>query len=103
MPTIPKNKARPWNKNREPRIVQGGRKNPNNKFYTSKRWRDLREQKLNADPLCVECMRNGITRLANVVDHIVPINQGGEELAWDNIQSMCQSCHNKKSGRESRG
>jgi len=46
-------------------------------------------------PLCVEC--NGV---GQVVDHITPIRLGGEELSWDNLQTMCHRCHNIKSGKE---
>ena len=100
MPTINKKKSRPWH-SKEPRVVQGGRWTSNNRFYTSTRRRALRAKKIQADPLCEECLRQGRTTPATVVDHIEPINRGGEALAWDNLQSLCASCHNKKSGRES--
>jgi 5-methylcytosine-specific restriction protein A len=37
---------------------------------------------------------------ANVVDHIVPIRNGGEFLEWENLQSLCASCHNSKTMKE---
>ncbi|WP_295941636.1 HNH endonuclease signature motif containing protein [uncultured Alistipes sp.] len=52
-------------------------------------------------PLCEECQRRGITTLAQVVDHIVPINRGGAKLDMANLQSLCHPCHNRKSGLES--
>lgn len=47
------------------------------------------------NPLCVEC-----ESVAEVVDHIVSIRDGGDKLSWSNLQSMCHKCHNRKSGRE---
>ena len=37
---------------------------------------------------------------ARVVDHIKPINEGGARYDFTNLQGLCDSCHNKKSGRE---
>lgn len=56
-------------------------------------------------PLCVHCMETfkqnpkHIVRQARVVDHIVPINQGGEDEP-DNWQPLCTECHNTKSATE---
>ncbi len=97
MPTIKKTVRRPWIPERG---FQEGRLHPNTKFYQSKAWRDLRAVKLEQSPLCEECARHGITTLAQVVDHIVPINKGGARLDMDNLQSLCHPCHNRKSGQE---
>ncbi len=98
MPTLKKTVQRPWMPERG---TQEGRLHPNNKFYQSKAWRDLRAVKLDQFPLCEECQRKGITTLAQMVDHIVPINQGGAPLDMENLQSLCHPCHNRKSGIES--
>jgi 5-methylcytosine-specific restriction endonuclease McrA len=44
-----------------------------------------------------------VVRPARVVDHIRPVRRGG--AFWDihNLQTMCESCHNSKSGKESHG
>ena len=67
------------------------------------RWHRVRSQVLRAYPLCVECARSGITRLAEDVDHIVPL-RGRPDLAYDaaNLQGLCRGCHNRKTARESR-
>lgn len=59
------------------------------------------QPEIGAVPLCEECQRRGITTLAQVVDHIVPINRGGAKLDMANLQSLCHPCHNRKSGIES--
>ncbi|GAB0481680.1 hypothetical protein KML24007_04260 [Alistipes indistinctus] len=100
MPMIKKTTKRPWQPERG---VQEGRLHPNNKFYQSTAWRDLRALKLEQSPLCEECQRKGITTLAQMVDHVVPINQGGAKLDMENLQSLCNPCHNRKSGQEAHG
>lgn len=97
MPTIPKPSRRAY---LPPRETQGRRLHANSAFYQSSRWRRLRQVKLNADPLCEECRRRGLVTEATVVDHIVPINEGGAALDLRNLQSLCDACHNRKSGRE---
>lgn len=77
MPTLKKTVQRPWQPKRG---VQEGRLYPNTKFYQSTAWRKLRNLKLEQCSLCKECQRRGITTLAQVVDHIVPINRDGAKL-----------------------
>ena len=36
-----------------------------------------------------------------MVDHIKPISIGGDRLHQSNLQTLCNSCHNKKSAKES--
>lgn len=97
MPTIPKPSRRAY---LPPRETQGRRLHANSAFYQSSRWRRLRQIKLNADPICEECRSRGLVTEATVVDHIVPINEGGAALDLRNLQSLCDACHNRKSGRE---
>jgi 5-methylcytosine-specific restriction endonuclease McrA len=35
-----------------------------------------------------------------MTDHIVPINLGGDPWAWDNLQALCNSHHNRKSAKD---
>jgi 5-methylcytosine-specific restriction protein A len=37
---------------------------------------------------------------AKEVDHIKPISEGGEAFDIGNLQSLCVSCHAKKSAKE---
>lgn len=99
MPTIKKSVRRPWQQVKEP---FGGRKNPNRKFYESSAWRKLRAKFIAANPLCAECLKRGVVTPARVVDHILPINMGGAALSEDNLQALCDRCHNIKSARDKR-
>lgn len=61
-------------------------------------WEKYRLQFLKANPLCVECLKQGFYVPAKVVDHIIPINGGDDVLFWPawNHQGMCQAHHNQK-------
>lgn len=75
-----------------------------NKLYNNRRYRRLRSLFLQSNPLCIECKKNNKVVAAEVLDHIIP-HRGNVELFWDenNWQSLCKTCHNAKSGRESKG
>ncbi|HEH4047605.1 TPA: HNH endonuclease, partial [Campylobacter jejuni] len=38
-----------------------------------------------------------------IVDHIIPIKQGGKKLSEENLQSLCLACHNEKTKNELKG
>ncbi len=97
MPTIKRTVHRPWQVQRKP---QEGRQHSNTKFYLSPQWRKLRAMKLELQPLCEECLRNDKHTTAKVADHITPINRGGAPLDIENLQSLCNRCHNIKSAQE---
>lgn len=70
------------------------------KFYHSSRWRKLRLQVLTANPLCINCLNQKKTTLATVCDHIKPVRLGGETWNIENLQGLCEACHNTKSAKE---
>ena len=59
----------------------------------------IREAHLRAHPLCVLCMDAGRVRVADEVDHILPLSMGGTDTA-DNRQSLCIECHKAKTRAE---
>lgn len=67
------------------------------------RWRKARNIYLKEHPLCAYCMKEGKYTKATVVDHIIP-HRGDKKLFWDesNWQSLCKSCHDKKTMTEDR-
>jgi 5-methylcytosine-specific restriction protein A len=79
------------------------REKDNSDFYNSWPWRMFAKRYKEKNPLCVECDKIELVVPVYVVDHIIPINAGGERLSDDNVQSLCESCHNRKSANESRG
>ena len=69
-------------------------------FYHSSEWRHKRENFLVEHPFCEECRKYGRLTKAVVVDHIIPLRQGGEPFDDGNLQSLCSSCHSSKSIKE---
>ena len=55
------------------------------------------------EPLCRECSRLGKLTPAAEVDHIVRISDGGARLDDANLQSLCKSCHSRKTLAENKG
>lgn len=71
-------------------------------LLNSKRWRELRAWKLNAQPLCELCEAEGYVRSAVDVHHKTPVESARtpsemERLCFDpaNLQSLCIPCHAK--------
>jgi 5-methylcytosine-specific restriction enzyme A len=104
MPSIPKSGSpRPWITPRKP--FEG---RVQSKFYYTAIWRRRRLAYLMENPLCVACFKKGTTTPAVDIDHIIPINplnawdfdgvKYGHPLDGNNLQSLCKSCHAKKTG-----
>lgn len=62
--------------------------------YNTARWKALREQQLQDEPLCRYCEEQGRVQSANTADHIEPVAER-PDLAFDqdNLQSLCGTCH----------
>lgn len=65
--------------------------------YTTARWQRLRKAKLSEAPLCQTCERRGRKVVAEHVDHVVAIKQGGDAFpAMDGLRALCAPCHSIK-------
>lgn len=62
-------------------------------------WQRLRQMVLAAEPLCRACLASGAITPATQVDHIRPLSAGGENT-FDNLQSLCHSCHSRKTAAD---
>lgn len=73
-------------------------------FYWSPAWKALRAARLALDRrLCRSCERNGATAEATEVDHVLPRAARPDlELALNNLESLCKSCHSRKTMGEQR-
>ena len=69
-------------------------------FYNSSRWRKLSKAYRRRHPLCVNCKENGKTTEAKHTDHKVSTEEGGALYDWNNLQSLCVSCHSRKTSEE---
>lgn len=66
-------------------------------------WDKTRKRILGRDKyLCQPCLRASMITPASQVDHIKPKAQGGTDDE-DNLQSICKSCHDLKTIKESGG
>ena len=71
-------------------------------LLNSKRWKQLREWKLQQNPLCELCEAEGFVRSAIDVHHKTPVESAStpqemEQLCFtpSNLQALCISCHSK--------
>lgn len=66
-------------------------------FYNSTAWRKCRHafRALPENLLCAVCQEPG-----SICDHVIPIDAGGAKLDFDNLMTLCDGCHNRKSGME---
>lgn len=97
MPKLSKGpKRRPWAPPKEPQQ----RRLETEFDYNSPRWRADRRLHLQEEPLCRICVSKGLTVEATVSDHVNPVRTGGDPWDRKNRQSLCKTCHDRKSGRE---
>ena len=71
------------------------------KFYQSKEWQLLRNQKwVASEGLCEMCRAKGIIREAKEIHHIEPITENwNKRLDYDNLIALCSDCHNAQHKR----
>lgn len=63
-----------------------------------RQWQEVRALALQRDRF--QCCELGCYQQATQVDHRVPMSEGGAQYDLDNLQSMCDSCHSRKTNRE---
>lgn len=68
-------------------------------LYNTAAWRKYSRWYRSIHPLCVN--HNVCGNLAYCVDHIVPVESGGDFWDESNHQPMCRRCHDKKRAEES--
>lgn len=79
-------------------------------FYNTSSWRNTRASFrlgtsiVNGNPIenifCIECAKEGKRILGSHCDHITAIKDGGDRHDHSNLQTLCESCHNRKSAQE---
>jgi 5-methylcytosine-specific restriction endonuclease McrA len=63
--------------------------------YSTAAWQRVRAVQLRREPLCALCLLLGIARPAEHVDHIVPLANAGAVFDFENLRSLCASCHSR--------
>ena len=71
-------------------------------WYSLPIWMDeLRPAQLLREPFCRECGRLGLRVYATDADHVTPHDGDWSRFTdADNLQSLCHSCHSRKTARE---
>ena len=77
-------------------------------FYASKLWEETRTAYLaHVHGLCERCLKDGAAVPAKIVHHKVyltprNINDPNITLCFDNLEALCQDCHNREHHRKER-
>ena len=73
------------------------------RWYSLPVWTDdLRPNQLLREPFCRACAQLGLRVWATDVDHVVPHDGDWSKfIDPDNLQSLCHSCHGRKTAAES--
>jgi 5-methylcytosine-specific restriction protein A len=87
-------RRRPWDEDKR-------RGNASERGYDS-RWRGLSKRHLAQEPLCRWCLEDGRVTPAVLVDHIVPLDEGGARYDDGNLQSLDRVCHGIKTAWDKR-
>lgn len=102
MPNLPRGKKPAY----LPTKTQRRKPTSDQRFYKSAAWKKLRLLKIAQTPFCEACFMAGILTdctFAQPIDHVVRIDDGGAMLDLQNLCTLCESCHNRKSAMEKNG
>jgi len=70
------------------------------RVYDLQRWKRVRRVHLSGSPLCLDCQGAGRLTVATVVDHVIPMSEGGPAFPGpDGLRSLCAPCHGEKTAR----
>lgn len=69
---------------------------------SERNWKKTRRAVLDREPFCRSCAALGYETPATTVDHIIPRARGGTD-SDDNLQPLCNDCHDGKTAREKHG
>lgn len=72
------------------------------RLYKTARWKQLRRQQLNSNPLCRMCLHDGYTKAAEVVDHVEPHKGDEAKFFGGKLQSLCKKHHDSAKQRQER-
>lgn len=73
------------------------------KWYSTARWRKIREYQLSNQPLCEQCLLSEIVEPATIVHHKTA-HKGNEELFWFGpFESLCKPHHDREGHLEDLG
>lgn len=74
-------------------------RDPATKKRYDRQWRRIRDQYIDAHPLCEKCQERSRVTPAEEVHHIVPLARGGTHDP-SNLMSLCKPCHSRLTATE---
>ena len=87
---------------KKPRAKRSKRSNDSANFYSDRRWKKLRDYVMRESPLCVNCLKQGISTPATECHHDIPWNWFDEvQDKWkallniDILVPLCSKCHHE--------
>jgi 5-methylcytosine-specific restriction protein A len=73
------------------------------KWYSTARWKRLRDDRLTEQPLCERCLLQEVIEVATVVHHKVP-HRGDPERFWAGpFENLCKPHHDSQGQLEDHG
>src|SRR5574338_1581098 len=66
------------------------------RWYSKEPWLTIRRVQLAQSPLCVDCLKEGIERLAQVVDHVEPHKGDWHKFISGPFESLCKRHHDRR-------
>lgn len=67
-------------------------RDPRTKKRYGRSWQRTRAAYAKAHPFCEQCLKEGRLTPVEQVHHKIPLSEGGTN-DWDNLMSLCASCH----------
>jgi 5-methylcytosine-specific restriction protein A len=63
-------------------------------------WQKFRAVYLSLHPICVKCESKGYVVPAVLIHHVKPLDEGGSKYNEDNLQALCNDCHEEIHGKD---
>jgi len=73
------------------------------RIYNTKQWKQVRKLYLSLNPLCEVCKVAERLTPGSQVDHVQAIEEGGAPFDLDNLMTLCQRHHSRKTVMRDRG
>ena len=89
----------PEHERQEAKRYEKYQRDPATRKRYGRTWKRIRDKYIAAHPLCAQCKKAGKLTPTAEVHHIVPLTRGGTN-AWENLMSLCSSCHSEITARE---
>jgi 5-methylcytosine-specific restriction protein A len=91
------------NANKTDKLRSSATEREHHRFYSSKKWRAVRLEKLAMNPLCQDCEERGLVNPGQEIDHVRRLKDGGARFDYAILRTLCSRCHARKRAKEGHG